>query len=133
MDANTKYQLVGLLGVGGLGGVAAYYLRAKVDVWRASRGAEVTATQAPITVLMQILQNKEKESAALREDLKLLMSNHLEHDSAERKELCKLFTEQNGLLRETCEMIREDRVASAKQRESIHERITQIAVQRAQA
>ncbi len=71
MDPNTKYQVMGVLGVGGLGGVLAYYLRAKVDVWRASQGAEVTAAQAPLTVLLQIIQNKEKESTEMRGQMNL--------------------------------------------------------------
>ena len=130
MDANMKYQVVGLLGVGGLGGVLAYYLRAKVDVWRGQRGAEVQAGQAPINVLLKILDNKEKESSELRADLKLMMTNHLEHDKQERTELTKIMTEQTLLLRQTCQMMSEDRAASAEQRKAIHERITQLAIQK---
>jgi len=137
MDPNTKYQIVGVLGVGGLGGVLAYYLRARVDVWRVSRGAEVSAGQAPVQVLLNILTNKDREATELRKeasearaDLKLLMTNHLEHDKQEREEFVKVLTEQTVMLRKTCEMLVEDRQSSAEQRKAIHERITLIALQK---
>lgn len=135
MDANTKYQVVGLLGVGGLGGVVAYYLRARVDVWRASRGAEVSTGQAPVQILLKIVENKEREASELRKeaseartDLKLLMTNHLEHDKIEREEFVKILTEQTSMLRKTCEMLVEDRQSSSEQRKAIHDRITSIAI-----
>ena len=130
MDPGTKYQVMSVLGVGGLGGVLAYYLRAKVDIWRVGRGAEVNASQAPLNVLLKILENKEKESVELRADLKVLMVNHLEHDAQERGEIVKVLTQQTETLRQTCDMLREDRVSSAEQRRAIHERITQLAIQK---
>lgn len=129
MDANTKYQVGSMLGVAGIGGVLTYWLRAKVDVWRSNRGAEVSMGQAPMQVLLKILDNKEKESSELRADMKLLMTNHLAHDKQERDELVKVMTEQTVLLRQTCEFMRQDRVDSAEQRKNIHERITQLAIQ----
>lgn len=128
MDANLKYQIGSALGVAGLGGVLTYWLRAKVDVWRGTRGAEVTAASAPVNVLLQIVQNKEREAAELRADLKLLMTNHLAHDEARNENLVKVMTTQTEMLRQVCEMIREDRVSSAEQRKGIHERITQLAI-----
>lgn len=137
MDANLKYQLFGLLGLGGLGGVTAYFLRARIDVWRASRGAEVSTGQAPLQVLLKIVENKEREASELRKeasearaDLKLLMTNHLEHDKREREEFVKVLTEQTAMLRKTCEMLVEDRQSSAEQRKAIHDRITAIAIQK---
>ena len=128
MDFNVKYQLIGLLGVGGLGGVLAYYLRARVDLWRARSGAEVSTMQAPLNTLLQIIQNGEKAATELRNDMKLLITNHFAHDSQERIEFTKIITQQTEMLRQTCEMIREDRVSSAEQRKGIHERITQLAM-----
>lgn len=130
MDAGTKYQVMGMLGGGGLFGVICYWLRAKIDVWRGARGAEISTAQAPVNVLLQIVQNKEKEASELRADMKLLLTNHLEHDKQEREELVKVLTQQTETLRQACDMMREDRAASAKQREAIHERITQLAIQK---
>lgn len=130
MDANFKYQVGSMLGVAGIGGVVTYWLRAKIDVWRAGRGAEVGANQAPVNVLLQIVQNKEKESVELRADLKLLMTNHLEHDKQERDQLVRVLTQQTETLRQACEMMVQDRRDSAEQRKAIHERITQLAIQK---
>lgn len=130
MDATTKYQLMGVLGLGGLGGVLAYFLRAKVDIWRASRGAEVNQAQAPMTVLLQIVQNKEKENAELRADMKLILTNHLEHDRKEREAVIQSLSKSESkdeavvaALNELTHSIREDRAAAAAERKTLHERL----------
>lgn len=130
MDATVKYQVMGVLGLGGLGGVLAYFLRAKVDIWRASQGAEINLAHAPMNVLLTIVQNKEKENTELRADMKLILTNHLEHDAADRQAVTKALIELAATQRELIGMIREDRTSSAEQRASIHERITQLAIQK---
>lgn len=130
MDPNTKYHLLAILGGGGLSGVLFYWLRAKIDVWRANRGAEVNISQAPVTVLMQIVQNKEKEAAELRASINTLITTHLTKDTAQHEQMVRVLTEQTTLLHQTIETMAEDRRTSAEQRKSIHERITQIAMHR---
>lgn len=133
MDANTKYQVVagavGVLGTGGVAGLMAYWGRAKIDVWRSSRGAEVQAGQAPIQVLLKIVENKEKESAELRADMKLLLTNHLEHDKQEREELVKAFAKQTETLSKACDLMSSRREAEAARAERLTDDIRDISTQ----
>ena len=67
MDPNVKYQVATLLGVGGLGGVFAYWLRSRVDRAARQDNAVMDAQTEPVKILKDELAKREKELNELRE------------------------------------------------------------------
>lgn len=109
-------------------GVATYWLRAKTDIWRLSKTADVTAVQTPFNVLQQVLSNRDRENVEMRTELKALVMTHLANDAIERTALVKSLTVLEQSQRELTAMIREDRLSAAKQQESIREQLADIRV-----
>lgn len=106
-----------------------YMLKAKTDVWRMSRQADMSAIQAPFAVLQRALEMRDKENAEMRAELHLVVTNHLAHDAVDREAVVKALTELTDSQRELTEMIREDRSSSSEQRKGIHERLNAIQLQ----
>lgn len=117
-------------------GYLIYHLKAKTDVWRISKQADVAAVQTPFTVLQQALAQRDRQIEAKDAQIKeliagqnVILTNHLKHDAADREAVVKALTEMTSTQRELTEMIRDDRVASAAQREKIHDRLNALSIQ----
>ena len=73
MDPNVKYQVATLLGVGGFGGVLAYWLRSRVDyrtkeedLILKAKNAVLEAQAVPLALLRGELEKREHELTELR-------------------------------------------------------------------
>lgn len=114
---------------GPLFGWIVYQLRAKTDVWRMSKQSEISAIQAPFAVLQKALEQRDRQITELMAREHVVLTNHLAHDAEDRRAVVKALTELTSTQRELTEMIRDDRVASAAQREKIHDRLNQLQIQ----
>lgn len=109
-------------------GWGVYALRAKTDVWRMSKQADITVATTPFNVLQQVLQARDKENMELREWINKIVTNHLEHDAQDRQGVAAAMQDLASSQRELTAMIREDRQAAAKRDESVAKTLTDIRV-----
>jgi hypothetical protein len=110
-------------------GYLVYWMKAKTDVWRLSRQADITAIQTPFKVLQDALAKRDAENAEMRKELHLIVTNHLAHDAEDRTAVVRALTQLTSTVAEMGRTAVEDRTASAEQRKSIHERLNQIQLQ----
>ena len=120
-----QYFLVTVVG-GGAIGVITYWLRAKTDVWRLSKQADITVAQTPFSVLQQVLNNRDRENKEMRDELRALVMTHLAGDALERTALVKGLAVLETTQRELTNMLREDRLSSAKLQEGIQDQLADI-------
>ena len=120
-----QYFLVTVVG-GAVVGVITYWLRAKTDIWRLSKQADITVSQTPFNVLQQVLNNRDRENKEMRDELRALVMTHLAGDALERTALVKGLTILEQTQRELTSMLREDRISGAKQWEAVSEQMADI-------
>lgn len=114
---------------GPLLGWVVYSLRAKTDVWRMTKQADISVAQLPFKVLQDALALRDKENAEMRGELRLIVTNHLSHDAEDRGAIVKALTELTAAQRELTGMLREDRAQSGEWRKTMHERMTEIQLE----
>lgn len=124
MRAYLPYLLTAVIGP--LLGWLVYSLRAKTDIWRMTKAADLSAAQLPFQVLQQALALRDKENAEMRCEMKLILTNHLEHDAQDRSAVAAALKELVVAQTSLTEMLRDDRVSSAEHRKTIHERLNAI-------
>jgi hypothetical protein len=119
-------------------GVLAYKWRAKVDTQKLADQASIGAAQAPISVLMNAIAQRDKLLTETNARLDRLMSDHfahLENDQKDRERLTEVMAKVEGALtaieRNQNAMRDEGARRSAEiheDLESIHTRLTAIEV-----
>ena len=110
-------------------GILAYWLRARTDVWRLTKTADVSAINTPFNVLREILQNRDKENVEMRAQMHTIITNHLEHDAVDRQGAAKAMQDLANTQRELIEMIRDDRLKGAAAADKLNETLTEIRVE----
>jgi hypothetical protein len=105
-----------------------YYLRAKTDVWRLSKQADITVSTTPFNVLQQVLNNREKENTVLRDWINTIVTNHLRDDRVDRAAMIQALSLLTADIRGLTTLVRESQADAASDRKDLAEAFTALRI-----
>ncbi len=120
------YILGGTIG-STLVGLFAYRMRAKIDVWRMTKQADVAAAQTPMSVLQQAIAQRDKMLETLTTQLYAYISEHEKKDGADRDKLIQVLTKIEAAMTDLARDQRDLREEAARRSKENHEDLRDIS------
>jgi hypothetical protein len=109
------------------GGIIAYRMRAKIDVWRMTKQADMTALQTPLSVMQQAIQTRDKMLETANAQLYAFVTSHLADDRLERDKLIGVLTKIEAAMVDLARDQRQLREESSKRSAQNHEDLRDIS------
>lgn len=112
--------------VSALVGVMAYSLRARVDIWRMTKQANISVTSTPIAVMERAIQARDKMLEVANQKLYDFVEQHAKNDQDKQERLIAVLTEMKAAMVDLARDQRDMREEAARRSAQNHEDLGRV-------